>query len=281
MIFVGDLGQLPLVSDRTTYDSKSWEKLLWKEFKIVVTLDKIFRQEGENIEQKRFRQLLTNLRDFDPQIEDWKLLMMRTPIDLNATTNEEFQNCVHLFSTNDKVYNHKKIMLHLLMHPIAWSLATKVRSLNSIEDYSNGELDLELLINNNSRVMLTTNIWVEASLVNGALRYIRNVIYKPESKPPEPPTYVLVEFDNYSGLPFQDDQPNIVPIIPIQRGRTLQLPLRLAWALTIHKSQVLTLSKATIDIGPRERTGLTFVAISRVKFLQSLRIKPPFTYECY
>ena len=78
----------------------------------MVTLDKIFRQEGENIEQKRFHQLLTNLRDVDPQIEDWKLLMMRTPIDLNATTNENFQNYVHFFSTNDKVYNHNNIMLH-------------------------------------------------------------------------------------------------------------------------------------------------------------------------
>ena len=254
---------------------------MWEELKTVVTLDKIFRQEGENIEQKRFRQLLTNLRDADPQIEDWKLLMMRAPINLDATTNEEFQNCVHLFSTNDKVYNHNKIMLHSLKHPVARSLATKVGSLNSTEDYSNGELDLELLISNNSRVMLTTNLWVEAGLVNGALGYIRKIIYRPESKPPEPPTYVLVEFDNYSGLPFQDDQPNIVPIIPIQRGRTLQLPLRLAWALTIHKSQGLTLSKATIDIGPRERTGLTFVAISRVKSLQSLRITPPFTYDRY
>ena len=55
----------------------------------------------------------------------------------------------------------------------------------------------------------------------------------------------------------------------------------MAWALTIHKSQGLTLSKATIDIGPRERTDLIFVAISQVKSLQSLRITPPFTYGNY
>lgn len=59
------------------------------------------------------------------------------------------------------------------------------------------------------------------------------------------------------------------------------MPLRLAWALTIHKSQGLTISKETIDIGPRERERLTFFAISRVKSLDGLRISPPFSYDHY
>ena len=58
-----------------------------------------------------------------------------------------------------------------------------------------------------------------------------------------------------------------------------QLPLRLAWALTIHKSQGLTLPKAWIDIGKSERTaGVSYVAISRVKSLASCVIEP-MTYE--
>ena len=49
-----------------------------------------------------------------------------------------------------------------------------------------------------------------------------------------------------------------------------QLPLKLAWALTIHKSQGLTLPKAVIDLGKSERTpGISYVAISRVKSLSS------------
>ena len=47
------------------------------------------------------------------------------------------------------------------------------------------------------------------------------------------------------------------------------------------QSQGLTLSKATFDIGPREREGLTFVAISCVNSLEGLRIMPPFTYNLY
>ena len=129
--------------------------------------------------------------------------------------------------------------------------------------------------------MLTSNLWIEAGLVNGALGYIRNIIYKPGNAPLDPPTYVMVEFNNYSRIPFEDVAPKLILISPIQRGHTHQFPLCLAWASTIHKLQGLTLSKTSFNIGPRERTRLTFVAISQVKSLDGLRISPPFSYDCY
>ena len=54
-----------------------------------------------------------------------------------------------------------------------------------------------------------------------------------------------------------------------------QLPLKLAWALTIHRSQGLTLPQAWVDIGKSEQTlGITYVALSRVKQLSSLIVEP-------
>ena len=45
-------------------------------------------------------------------------------------------------------------------------------------------------------------------------------------------------------------------------------PLKLAWAITIHKAHGLTLDKVVIDIGKEEfSAGLTFVACSRVRRL--------------
>jgi ATP-dependent exoDNAse (exonuclease V) alpha subunit len=54
-----------------------------------------------------------------------------------------------------------------------------------------------------------------------------------------------------------------------------QFPLKLAYALTIHKSQGATLRKAVIDIGKCERTlGLTFVALSRLSNYKDFLIYP-------
>ena len=96
-----------------------------------------------------------------------------------------------------------------------------------------------------------------------------------------------MEFENYRGPVFNENQPLCIPICPITvTSRTeigfherQQLPLRLAWALAIHKSQGLTLPKAWIVVGKSERTaGISYVAISRVKSLASCVIEP-MTYE--
>ena len=98
-------------------------------------------------------------------------------------------------------------------------------------------------------------------------------------------TYLTVLFDKYSGPTLSD---GTVPIPPLRRSwvasgcqcSRLQLPLKLAWAVTIHKSQGLTLNKLTVDIGKKEfSAGLTFVAISRVRRLTDLLLNPPFSFQ--
>ena len=54
-----------------------------------------------------------------------------------------------------------------------------------------------------------------------------------------------------------------------------QIPLRLSYAMTIHKSQGQTMTKAVIDFGNKEMAaGCTFVALSRLKSLSGLIITP-------
>ena len=133
--------------------------------------------------------------------------------------------------------------------------------------------------------MLSANLWVNMGLVNGAMRTIQSICYHEGGAPPDLPIVVTILFDKYAGPTLPD---GTVPIPPLRCSWTtsssncphLQLPLKLTWAVTIHKAQGLTLNKLCVDIGKKEfSAGLTFVAISRVRHLTDLLLKPTFSFQ--
>ena len=133
-----------------------------------------------------------------------------------------------------------------------------------------------------AKVMLTMNLWPSVGLCNGATGIVIDIVYQTGHAPPSLPIAVIVKFDGYSGPSFSDQESSFVPVCPVTIKASSnafherqQLPLRLAWAFTIHKSQGMTLSKAWVDIGKSERTvGMSYVALSRVKTLSSLVVEP-------
>jgi ATP-dependent exoDNAse (exonuclease V) alpha subunit len=136
--------------------------------------------------------------------------------------------------------------------------------------------------------MLTANLWTEARLVNGALGTIVDIVFE-ENGPPSLPTAIFINFDTYEGITITNSEGiKVVPIGPIKRtweGKNgekcsrFQVPICLAWAITVHKSQGLTLSKAKIDIGSKEfAAGLSFVAMSRVRALKDIYFNS-FTFD--
>ena len=208
--------------------------------------------------------------------------MTRQPSNvLNLT---EFQDATRLFYSNEQVGNLNHEKFTKLQQPVARIDARHssptAKTLSS-EDMSG--LQPVIFLAKGAKIMLTMNLWASAGLCNGATGTVIDFIYQHGHQPPDLPIAVIVQFDDYRGPSISDSRPSSVLIYPITVTsdslaafhERQQLPLRLAWALTIHKSQGLTLSKAWVDIGKSERTaGISYVAISRVKPLSSCVIEP-------
>ena len=137
--------------------------------------------------------------------------------------------------------------------------------------------------------MLTENIWTERGLVNGAVGTVVNVAWSPEADfLHDSPSVIFVMFDEYDGPSMDiDGQPGAPMFLSkrefIHNGAScsrIQFPLTPAYAITIHKSQGLTLPQVVLNLSEADFTpGLTYVAISRVKTLEGLMFEDTIDYS--
>ena len=138
--------------------------------------------------------------------------------------------------------------------------------------------------------MITTNIDVSDGLTNGVMGTIVNILKDEDEVNVK---VILVKFDNSDVGQSQRSQSlykkvnrNAVSIVPFQasfqingssscNASRLQFPLKLLWAVTIHKCQGLTLDEIVIDMSPNKGKyypGQAYVEFSRVQTLDGLHI---------
>jgi len=181
--------------------------------------------------------------------------MKQTPTNVQDLTT--FAIALRLYPTVEAVVEHNVTKLKDSGQPIATIKAvhTGANAAKATSDDASG-LEAFVCLPKSARIMLTSNLWVEVGLVNEAMGTIKAICYRNRG-PPDLPIVIMVKFDHYNRPTFHDVT---VPIIPIRRTWSnsgvrcslLQLPLKLAWAVTIHKSQVLTLDKVVIYVGKKE-----------------------------
>lgn len=114
-------------------------------------------------------------------------------------------------------------------------------------------------------------------MVNGCVGYIEDIVYCDEIDSGAP-VFILVKFESYYGPTLEN---GCVPITRIMKSWSVnniyctryQFPLTLAYAVTIHKCQGLTLSRIVLHFDNAEiMTGIFYVAMSRVREKTDLMI---------
>jgi len=271
LIFSGDFFQLPPVKE-TIFCFES--ELFNNTFDKIINLTKVFRQNDNT-----YKKLLLNMRKgliSKKSIELLNSKMIDENFDKNTTNitrlvptkSKAFEiNSYFINNIKDKKYIYKrtykessenlnkieKIKLGLMSEPEKESEYNYIKESTLTEE--------NLVLKKGAYVMCIANLDLGLGIANGTTGIV--VDFTPEKLP-------VVQFDKHKIVIGKKEwKSENIPGISV-----FQIPLILAWGITIHKAQGLTLDKAIVDIGKDLfEAGQMYVALSRIKSLEGVYLK--------
>ncbi len=270
LLLIGDLYQLPPVVKREEesvlrkYYESAWffeSKALQRDGFVYIELDKIFRQQDDV-----FIRLLNNLRNNQATQEDINEL------NKHYKTPEEIQNIREVITLTTHNYKADELNMRSLRELTTPSHMMHATIEGDFPDSMHPVLQ-HLELKEGAQIMFTKNDSEGKMYFNGKLATVKkiasgevkvemagtNELYTLKKEVWENKRYTL---DSTS----QEIEDEVI-------GTFEQYPVKLAWAITVHKSQGLTFDKAIIDVGQAFADGQVYVALSRLRSLDGLILR--------
>lgn len=270
LLLIGDLYQLPPVvrnEDETIlkrYYNSPWffeARALKGSNLVYIELDKIFRQQNDV-----FINLLNNLRNNTPTHSDIELLNQF------YKTEEEIREMSEVITLTTHNYKADELNTRALKQLPA---PLHVFTADITGDFPPHLYPVlpNLELKEGAQIMFVKNDSEEKMYFNGKLATVKRiaageVVVELAGSHDE---YILRKetWENKRYILDSDTQEIGDEVI----GTFEQYPVKLAWAITVHKSQGLTFDKAIIDVGKAFADGQVYVALSRLRSLDGLILR--------
>ena len=273
LLFIGDLFQLPPVVKEQEWSVLSGfysspffyhAKVLQSASPLLVALKTVYRQSDAS-----FIHLLNRLRHNQVRPEDIQFLQSFYRPDFKTGNEEGFITLTSHNARADKI-NQEALE----------KLPAKLYVFNAeIEgDFSESAqpADEKLQLKEGAQVLFIRNDKGEQRrYYNGKIGTISSITGEDiRVKFPEEEGELLLEKESWKNVRYKYNQEN-EEVEEEVKGSFSQFPIRLAWAITIHKSQGLTFEKAIIDAGESFAAGQVYVALSRLTSPDGLVLSSP------
>lgn len=273
VLFIGDLLQLPPVVRqeewnvlRNYYDGMFFfhAKVIQEKQPIYIELSKIYRQKDDE-----FIAVLNHLRNNEITENDIAVMNKYVKEDFDISTKEGY---ITLTTHNVKADDINSKALQSLNEKSYFFEA------EIIGDFPKHlfPLDATLELKVGAQIMFVKNdISFEKNFFNGKMGVVKALgedeilVYFPEEK-----KTIEVQKYEWTNIRYVLDESS-GEIMEDILGTFVHYPLKLAWAITIHKSQGLTFDKAILDVSQVFAPGQAYVALSRLRSLKGLVLTSP------